>query len=174
MPENKLTKEIMKKALECLDNLLPKSIELIMGGGGAMILAHQYPLSTTDIDAIPRGMEAFELDPYVKEVAKTQNLSIDWLNPYFSTFSHTLPNDFMLRTVRVFQGKKLTVLALGKEEMLIMKCFAHRQKDIGHAKQLIKNGADVDMVFDCINAHIKNKTRGAQEALDFIEELLDD
>jgi hypothetical protein len=52
-----LTKDLMLKALLALDRKLNKKVTLIVGGGGAMILAHEFPLATSDIDAIPKGME---------------------------------------------------------------------------------------------------------------------
>ena len=58
--------------------------------------------------------------------------------------------------------------------MLIMKCFAHRAKDVGHAKSLIKQGADVAMVEDHISSLLERNFRDAQEALDFLDELLED
>ncbi|MCM2281933.1 MAG: DUF6036 family nucleotidyltransferase [Bdellovibrionaceae bacterium] len=167
-----LTGEIMKSALRRLDELLPVSVTLIMGGGGAMILAHGFPLGTTDIDAIPKGMDISELDPLVKQIAREQDLPGDWLNPYFSTFAHTLPADFSTRLIEVFSGKRLTVQALGREEMLIMKCFAHRQKDVGHAKTLIKAGADLELVEDQISLLRKKGIPHAEAALDFLDDVL--
>jgi hypothetical protein len=146
-----LTADLMKKALQRLSELIESKlaapVQLIMGGGGAMILAHGFQLGTTDIDAIPaKGVEIAQLDPLVKQIAQEQNLLGDWLNPYFSTFAHTLPTDYSKRLISVFSTKSLEVSALGPEEMLIMKCFARRQKDIPHAKALIKKGADIGFV----------------------------
>lgn len=168
-----LSAEVMKLAFTTLDRKITKKVTLIMGGGGAMILAHQYPLATTDIDAIAKGMEIQELDPLVKSIALELNLPGDWLNPYFSTFSHTLPADYSQRLVRVFQGKHLIVEALGKEEMLIMKCFAHREKDVGHAKQLIKLGANLKLVEAQIEILRAKKIPESQAALDFLDDLLE-
>ena len=57
-----LTAQIMRQALTRLDELLPRPTTLIMGGGGAMILAHGFPLGTTDIDAMNRFMVTPSLD----------------------------------------------------------------------------------------------------------------
>lgn len=171
--EKPLSAEIMKLALSALDKKISKKVTLIMGGGGAMILAHQYALATTDIDAIPKGMEIQELDPFVKTIAIELNLPGDWLNPYFSTFSHTLPVDYSQRLIRVFEGKYLTVEALGKEEMLIMKCFAHREKDVGHARQLIKLGANLKLVESQIETLRAKKIPESQAALDFLDDILE-
>lgn len=169
-----LTKEIMLKALQKLDQLIPHAVTLVIGGGGAMILAHDFPLGTTDIDAVPKGIELHELDFFVKKIATEHGLPTDWLNPYFSTFAHTLPSDYGQRLVDVFVGKKLTAKALSKNEMLIMKCFAHRAKDTSHARALIKKGADTDVVETHIQLLKKKGIKGSQEALDFLHEQLDE
>ncbi len=54
----RMTAAHMRDALSRLDDLLKQPVTLIMGGGGAMILAHDFPLATTDIDAVPKGMES--------------------------------------------------------------------------------------------------------------------
>ncbi len=168
-----LTKDIMRKALGRLDELLPNSVTLIMGGGGAMILAHGFPLGTTDIDAIPKGMDTAELDVLTRQIAQEQKLVSDWLNPYFSTFAFTLPSDYGDRLVEVFRGKHLAVQALGREEMLIMKCFAHRPKDVGHAKALLKKGANVTKVEAHIETLLKRGIPGSQAALDFLQDVVE-
>lgn len=185
-----LTAEIMKQALTRLDELLDENwkenwkeswksqngtpgIQLIVGGGGAMILAHGFPLGTTDIDAIPKGLEIAQLDPFVKKVSQERRIAPDWLNPYFSTFAHTLPPDYGDRLIEVFRGRRIVARALGKEEMLIMKCFAHRQKDVGHAKALIRGGARVKKVETQLDSLQKKGISGAREALDFLDDVLD-
>lgn len=167
------TEALMRKALQRLDEILERELTLIIGGGGAMILAHHFPLSTTDIDAVPKGMDLAALDQYVKRVAEDLALPGDWLNPYFSTFAHTLPSDYGARLIEVFGGRHLTALALSKEEMLIMKCFAHRQKDVAHAKALIKAGADVARVEKHIQSLQKKRIPGAAEALDFLDDVME-
>ena len=117
-----------------------------MGGGGAMILGHKFPMATTDVDAIPKGIDISELDVFIKKISIEKNIPADWLNPYFSQFAYTLPADYESRLIEVFSGKRLAVLALGCEDMLILKCFAHRKKDIAHARQLLKLGANVKFV----------------------------
>ncbi|MGK5089171.1 DUF6036 family nucleotidyltransferase [Bdellovibrionota bacterium FG-2] len=168
-----LTREIMLNSLERLDQLIPIEVTLIVGGGGAMILAHGLTLTTTDIDAVPRGMDLSELDVYIKQVARELSLVPDWLNPYYGTFAHTLPSDYGDRLIEVFKGRQLTALALGLEEMLIMKCFAHRQKDVSHAKGLLKKGARIAQAEKHIMSLQKKGIPGAQEALDFLDDIQD-
>lgn len=49
------SKFLFLKALTLLDKYLELKITLLVGGGGAMILAHDFPLATTDLDAIPKS-----------------------------------------------------------------------------------------------------------------------
>jgi Nucleotidyltransferase of unknown function (DUF6036) len=160
-------------ALERLNELLPTKVTLIAGGGGAMILGHHFPLATTDLDAIPKSISVEELDPLVKKIAQEQNLPLDWLNPYFTTFTHTLPSDYGQRLIRVFEKDRLEVFALGREDLLIMKCFAARNKDMAHARALIKAGANLEFVENHLEALKRRSIPGADRALDFLDQLIE-
>ncbi len=169
--EKPISKIIMLEAFGHLDQHLHRSLTLVLGGGGCMILAHDFPLATTDVDALPLEISFEEIDPIVKKLALLLNLPGDWLNPYFSGFTHVLPEDYRDRLIEVFAGKKLKVRALGKEEMLVMKCFAHRPKDLGHARALIKGGCDLKFVEKILETHNKNRIPHSQEALEFFDNL---
>ena len=173
-----LTSELMLKGLRCLDEKLAKTnsawrITLIIGGGGAMLLAYAFPLATADIDAMATGIELAELDRFTKEVAGELNFASDWLNPYFSTYAHTLPSDYGSRLTQVFHGKTIEALALGPEDLLIMKCFAHRQKDVAHARALLKNTIDVKFVEDHLQRLKEKRIPGVDQALEFLWDLID-
>lgn len=163
----------MTQALRALDRHLPRATTLIVGGGGAMLLAYDFPLTTTDIDAVPRGLSSAELKPYIELVARELDLSGDWLNPWFSSFTHVLAADFETRLVSVFQGVHLSVQALGREDLLLMKCFAHRQKDIAHARALVRGGAKTDLVYDRIDELDAKRIPGASAARDFLDKICD-
>lgn len=174
MNEKPISLEIMKKAFEKLDSVLHQTVTLIMGGGGAMIFAHGFPLATTGVDAIPKGIEQSELNLLSQTVAHELTLPSDWLNGYFATFSYVVLPDFEENLIVVFSGKFLTVKCLSREDMLIMKCFAHRPKDVIHAKALLQKGINLSKVENHIE-YLKSKKIGeAQKALDFLDELLGD
>lgn len=173
--EKTLTAHLITKAFHSLADLLmghegaTLPITLIMGGGGAMILAHRFPLATTNVDAVARGIEFSALDPLVKSVAKELGIPSDWLNPYYGTFSHVLPSDYDVHLVTVFDHPALRVDALGKDEMLIMKCFAHRRKDVGHARALVRANANIARVEGRIEELLQKKIPHAEAALDFLQ-----
>jgi hypothetical protein len=172
--EKPINKAIALKAFAKLDGYLGAPLTLYMGGGTSMVLAHGYPLATSDIDALPKQTSFEEIDDSVKKVAADLNLPGDWLNPYFSSFTHVLPADFTKRLVRVFEGHRLTVEALGREDMLIMKCFAHREKDLGHARALLKLGVDMKIVDAAIESCRKRGVLGAEKAVDFLDDLIEE
>ncbi len=138
-----------------------------------MLLAHSFPLSTTDIDAIPQGLTSDELKPFIEQVAKDLGFPPDWLNPWFGSFTHVLPADFSDRLIEVFKGEKILALALGKDDLLIMKCFAHRKKDIAHARALVRAGANTEFVFSRIDELEAKRIPGTKEARAFCEQMIE-
>jgi hypothetical protein len=166
-----LSESLMLKALSHLAFELETPVQLIIGGGGAMMLAYHFSLATTDIDGIPKGIELHELDVLVKKVASELHISSDWLNPYFSTFTHVLPSDYGQRLVNVFSERNLEVLAISKDDLLIMKCFAGRQKDVSHSKALIKAGARTGFAENHLEKLRDKNIPGAKEALDFLDDV---
>ncbi len=167
-----LTADLMLQALTALDRRLDRSVRLIVGGGGAMLLAHHFALSTADIDAVPAsGMTILELEPLIQEVARELSLAPDWLNPYYSTFAHVLPSDYGSRLVGIGSFLHLKVDALSKDDLLIMKCFAARQKDVVHARVLVRQGARTDFARAHIGTLDKKRIPGAPRALRFLEDI---
>jgi hypothetical protein len=165
----------MKKALELLDSAVTENARLIVGGGAAMVLAYQHPLATQDIDAFSAkgGLTLAQLDQAAKGVAKALDLEPDWLNSHFDTFTAVLPADYASRLRPVFKGQHLTVEALGPEDLLIMKCFAGRSKDLPHARRLLKVGANLDIVDRQLTLLIEKRYPNAQKAAEFFDDLRD-
>jgi hypothetical protein len=173
MEYSKLNKDLMEKALESLESKLVKPVQLIIGGGGAMVMAYDFPLATTDLDGFPKGIDLTEIEREIKTVAAELGITPDWLNPYYSAYTHVLPPDYNIRLRKVFSKKNLTALALGPEDLLIMKCFARRSKDMGHIHNLLKQKPNFKLVTTHLEKLIEKRIKGAREALDFIDELLD-
>lgn len=165
----------MMRAFERLDKYLKQPAEILVGGGAAMILAHNVPLSTMDIDGLLVGSKITpaELDPLVKKVAQDLNIHAHWFNSYFDTYTFTIPSDYKQRTKKIYNGTNLKVYALGLEELLIMKCFAGREKDIGHAKAIVKKGANLTFVDDYMQSLADKGLPGTTEALDFLDDIKD-
>jgi len=158
-------------AFAALDARLDREVTLIIGGGTAMMLAHHLPVRTSDVDAYPREGTLDDIAPAVRAVARELGLPSDWLNPHYETFAHVLPPDYGDRLRPVFEGRRLHALALGAEDLLIMKCFAGREKDVGHARALVKRRPDLVLVEARLQALADRGVVGADGALDFFDEV---
>lgn len=168
----KLNEQLMRQALQALDQKLNQPVKLIMGGGGAMLLAHHFRLSTNDIDALPvGGLTIEDLTPFIREVSKELSLPVDWINPFYASFTHVLPSDYGTRLIEVARFSHLSVFALSKVDLLIMKCFAAREKDVVHARALFKQGADASFVRSHINKLDQKRIPGCRRALEFLDEI---
>lgn len=163
----------MKSALEHLDKKLKAPLQLLVGGGAAMLLAYGFPIATLDIDGlILKGdLTDTDLDPLIKSVAKELKIPPDWLNSYFNTFLYTLPADYKDRLQIIYAGKYLTALALGMEDLLILKCFAGRPKDRPHARALYKKIKNPKIVDRHLQNLLEQNVPGSQNAADLFDEL---
>jgi len=165
----------MKRALGLLDAELTAAARLIIGGGAAMVLAYKHPLATQDIDAFAAkgGLRIADLDGAAKRIAKKLDIEPDWLNSHFDTFTFVLPVDYASRLRRVFDGRHLAVDALGPEDLLIMKCFAGRDKDLPHARKLLRLASDLTIVDRQLARLVESGYAGAEKAADFFDDLRD-
>lgn len=170
-PPGPLDARQLERAFSALDALLPRPVTLIVGGGTAMMLAYQLPVRTTDVDAYPRDGHLDELRDPILAVATAQGLAKDWINPWFETFAYVLPADYGTRLRPVFRGERLEVVALGVEDLLVMKCFAGREKDVSHARALLRRSPDLRVVERRLQELADKGVKGAPDALDFFDDL---
>ncbi len=169
-----ISQRVLVNALKELDSVLPGPLELLVGGGAAMIALYRETEVTHDVDAMPiRSSRSYdELKPYFVRVAEKLDLPKDWITPYFQTFTHVLPPDYVRRTKEMFSGKKLRCIALGPEDLLVMKLMAGRQKDDRHIRRLMKWPAiEFSVVEKRLEELAGQDVRGAREALDRLDDL---
>ena len=169
----KLNKKNIFKALKRLDELAPKPFEMIIGGGTAMLCAYDSPLQTFDVDVILKHITMKEIEKAVWRISEDMNLPKDWLNSWYTSFTHTLPMSFSKRLQLIFKGKKIKAYVLGLEDLLIMKCCAHRAKDIGHARILIRKKVDYEFVLNHLEKLLKKNILPNAKPIEFLEEILD-
>ncbi len=171
-----LDPKLMRRALVELDALMREPARLVIGGGAAMTLAYDHPLATQDVDAFAArgGLRVAELDGLARKVADQLNVAPDWLNAHFETFTAVLPADYATRLRTVYSGKHLQVDALGPEDLLVMKCFAGRDKDRPHARKLIKLASDLGIVDKQLELLADKRYPGVQKAADYFDDLRDE
>lgn len=176
MPRLALDPKRMLRALELLDQRASSDARLVIGGGAAMILAYNHPIATQDVDAFAAkgGLRVADLDAMARAVAEELGIEPSWLNAHFETFTAVLPADYATRLRLVFKGKHLQIEALSPEDLLIMKCFAGRDKDRPHARKLIRLATDLAIVDRQLEYLVSRNYPGADRAVDFFDDLRDE
>lgn len=177
MAHRPLDHALMLEAFQRLDLRLAAPTRLVIGGGAAMVLAYDHPIATQDVDAFTArgGLSMAELDAEARETARELDVEPDWLNPHFETYTHVLPSDYASRLRRVFTGERLVVDVLGPEDFLVMKCFAGRDKDVPHARRLVRiPGFDAALVDRHLSSLVERGHRGAERAADYFDDLRDE
>jgi hypothetical protein len=173
-----ITRDLLPQILKALEKKIGRDqlpqVHLLVGGGGALVSAYLYPLSTTDVDAISLGGELSQIEKQIAEVAKEFNLPSDWINPYFSAYTIYLPKDYKKRVVSIYQGKFLMADALGPEDLLIMKLMAGRKKDEPHIRFLLKKSPDLNVVEKRLEELKKLYPKVASSALELFDEVTGD
>jgi predicted nucleotidyltransferase len=176
MARQPLDEKRMLRALTLLDQHARAAARLVIGGGAAMTLAYKHPIATQDVDAFAAkgGLRMAELDGMARAVADELEIEPDWLNAHFETFTAVLPRDYASRLRPVFQGKHLQVEALGPEDLLVMKCFAGRDKDLPHARKLLRLAHDLSIVDKQLEYLVERRYPGAERAADYFDDLRDE
>jgi hypothetical protein len=141
-----------------------------------MVLAYQHPVATQDVDAFAAkgGLRMAELEAMARSVAEQLQIEPDWLNAHFETFTAVLPRDYASRLRSVFEGAHVRVDALGPEDLLVMKCFAGRDKDLPHARKLLHAAKDLSVVDKQLEYLIERRYPGAERAADYFDDLRDE
>jgi len=168
--------DLMRAALRALDAHIGAPAHLVVGGGAAMVLAYGVNLATQDVDvfAARGGLGVADLQAAARAVAADLAIEPDWLNSHFETFTHVLPADYAKRLEPIFQGKHLRVDALGAEDLLVMKCFAGRDKDRPHARKLLAKVRDLGVVERRLAELVERRIPGADKAADLFDDLRDE
>lgn len=173
-----LNKSIALKALELLDAKLTsaglKNIQMAIGDGGAMMLHHEYDGMTMDIDAVPTNIDFEELKPFILEISIELQISADWINPFFSAFTHYLPSDASHRMKKIFSGKNLKIKSLGAEDILIMKLMAGRNRDRPHIMHLKKKKLNLVIIENRLEELVKIHPKEANKALNWFDEIFNE
>ncbi len=131
-------------------------VELVIVGGAAGLLTGQLSpaVTTGDVDAISvlpadqwhRVQEAAAL------VTTALGLPANWLNRDVGLHRLALPPDYRSRLVIVGEFGSLTVKAIGRLDLIAMKFYAHRQRDVEHLLEFSPTGQEKRFVLDYLNA----------------------
>lgn len=131
------TRQILQAFTRLGDQLtIARPVEVLIVGGAAALLTGQLPelWTTSDVDLIhcrlPQDRHA--VLETAGEVAKELSLPASWLSDFSGLFAWTLPQGWESRRVLIGTFNRLSVYAVGRHDLLVMKFAAHRSRDLEH------------------------------------------
>lgn len=141
-----LSRSLILRALELLADELPAEspVEILVGGGAALVLLYGAREATKDVDALAViALEPAAVRSAAVRVADRVGLPEDWLNEGAKGYLHGLTHGEVL-----YEKSALTVRAVAPQQLLAMKLSAWRDDiDIADAKLLLSKlpgtGAEV-------------------------------
>ncbi len=144
-------KKDILKLLNEFDTCLKGPVEIIICGGAAGIIQHNFNRGTMDIDIIQAIPKLSQLENAKKHIAEKFELSEDWLNDGAKGFIDFLPDDFTSRLISVKGGfKNLKVRVLSKVDLVIMKLAAFRPEDLMDVEIMGIGKKDIPVIQEAI------------------------
>lgn len=140
--------QLLQPILESLDLKLRNKNEhreLIVCGGGALLILDIIDRQTRDIDVI-----APELDLVVKEIAaevgQEFGLEPGWLNNGPASLSRDLEVGWEDRIQLIYRGHNLVMHALSSRDLLASKLFAYCDRDENDLSDILKMSPSVSEI----------------------------
>lgn len=120
----------LKQALASLGDRVKARTELVLGGAGALILTGELPRATSDCDVLFSSPDMGRLQEDIRAVADGLNLTPGWLNGSIQTYADILPPDYKTRLRTLPVRGRLHVAVLHRQDVVVMKLFAGRPRDL--------------------------------------------
>ncbi len=178
MPKASLGERHLRTALRALDEHLnwPSQARLVLIGGAAAILTGLLRSRVTvDCDVVhhePKAAWAAVADA-ARSVARELLLPPDWLNAETETIAHRLPDGWRERTLTVHRSDRIEVVAIGRQDLIAMKCIAGRPADIEDLRRLAVTAGEAAFVRDYLrklaDRHPAREREHVTDALDLLD-----
>lgn len=133
-------------AFALLGERFEQPVRLVLAGGSAMILLGYLDRDTGDLDAIDASPRLWALRHEIAAVAEEIGVAADWLNDGVTAYRDLLPAGFHARLQRVGTFGRLTVDALGRQDLILLKMAAARPRDLDDLRALAPTPDDVVFV----------------------------
>lgn len=132
-------KENMQIYLEALGESIYRhygnvTVDILMVGGSALILGHNFRNSTEDIDAYIKSQ--VDITACIDEITEKYSLPFDWMNTGF-TNTESFSVNLLYNAILVGQFKGLKVYKICDLDLFCMKLVSYRPKDKEDLKALL-------------------------------------
>jgi hypothetical protein len=166
----KMTRQTLWTALEALGKRATERVLLVLGGSAALILGDTLQRPTDDGDVVASEPGFNQLQRLIRDVAEAQHLPPGWLNESIQSFTYILPPDYSTRLVTLPPFGRLHVSLLSRRDVLLMKVYGMRPRDIEDIRALVPTTDELAFVAAEITRIAPKEPGKAQDMRDFLDE----
>lgn len=130
MADREMTSGGLLAALRRLGAELRDPATLTLGGSAALLLIGALDRGTNDGDVVESTPAFPALLDAIRRVEAVEQTPPGWLNTSVQSFTHVLPPDYRDRLVRLGRMGRLDVSLLGRADVVLMKVYAGRTRDL--------------------------------------------
>ncbi len=145
-----MTAKSLQAALLRLGSTLRESASLTLGGSAALLLTGALDRLTDDGDVVESSVDFATLLDAVRQVEVVELAPPGWLNTSIQAYTHVLPADYRSRLVHLPRMGRLDVSLLGRADVILMKTYAHRPRDLQDLLAVTPTEQELAFVEQCI------------------------
>lgn len=162
----------LRTALTSFSKTVREPVELVLGGSAALVLVGHLHRQTADSDVVASNPDLGRLQNAIRSVEESDQLPPGWLNGSIQSYTHVLPPDYRQRCLPFppfVAPHPMRVLLVSRRDILVMKFYAQRARDIDDIEQLIPTASELAFVaaqLTRIALHEPEKAEQMQQLLD--------
>lgn len=145
-----MTSKSLQSALLHLGSTLRENASLTLGGSAALLLTGALDRFTDDGDVVESSVDFATLLDAVRQVEVVELAPPGWLNTSIQAYTHVLPADYRSRLVHLPRMGRLDVSLLGRPDVILMKTYAHRPRDLQDLLAVAPTEQELAFVEQCI------------------------
>lgn len=142
----KMTPGALRAALLRLGRTLRERASITLGGSAALLLTGALDRLTDDGDVVESSVDFTRLVDAIREVEAVEQAPPGWLNTSIQSYTHILPPDYRARLVRLPPMGQLDVALLGRSDVLLMKAYATRPRDLQDILDVVPTAEDLAFI----------------------------
>ncbi len=145
---DELSADDIHRALATLGRHCRSDTRIILAGSVALMLQQQLRRVTKDGDVIEAHPDFGTLRDALRSVAAQEGIPDHWLNDSARAYLEVLPPDFRTRLRELGPFGRLRVALVSRRDAIVMKCFAHRAKDLLDLQEMAPTAKEIGFVLE--------------------------
>lgn len=145
-------------------------VRIVLGGSAALILVDALNRPTADGDVILAEPELNDIQPLLRRAADAAGVPQGWLNTSIRSYLDALPSDYTERIRWLPPFRQLTVGVLDRRDVLAMKVYARRARDIEDIVAMHPTEQEMEFVRRQLARIARSEPKRAAEMREFLDE----